>query len=150
MPGRLVMRVVLERMRPGVPAALQVVVAVEAADILGRVQGTGLTASVLDDAAEAGGPSRAVLPRPPLLGYAAQLAGAGEHTEQFAGELELLPPSRLLGRWRLAAFDAGLELEQWVSVMLGLAPAGAVRWEAAAAAEGLTLTEWVLLQALSA
>jgi hypothetical protein len=150
MPARLVMTVALEQVWPGVPTALQVVIAIEAAHAFERVSATGLTCDALDRAAELTEPARALIPRPALLGYSEQLLGAGEHPGSYAGELELLPPSRLLGAWRLAAFDAAIELEQWITVMLGRAPAGSLRWEAAAAAHGLTLTEWVALQALAA
>jgi hypothetical protein len=150
MPARLAMTVALEQVWPSVPVALQVVIAIEAAHALGRASATGLTCAALDRAVEQAEPARALIPRPALLGYAEQLLNAGEHPGPFAGELELLPPSRLLGAWRLAAFDAALELEQWMTVMLDRAPDGSLRWEAAAAAQGLTLTEWVLLQALSA
>jgi hypothetical protein len=150
MPARLVMAVALDQVWPGVPVALQVVIAIEAAHALGRVSATGLTCAAMDRLAGPTEPARALIPRPALLGYAEQLLDAGEYPGPFTGELELLPPSRLLGAWRLAAFDAALELEQWMTVMLDRAPAGSLRWEAAAAAQGLTLTEWVLLQALSA
>ncbi len=150
MPARLVMAVALEHVWPGVPVALQAVIAIEAAHAFERVSATGLTCAALDRAAEPTEPVRALIPRPALLGYSEQLLDAGEQPGRFVGELEMLPPSRLLGAWRLAAFDAELELEQWMTVMLDCAPADSLRWEAAAAAQGLTLTEWVALQALSA
>ncbi len=150
MPARLVMTVALEQVWPGVPVALQVVIAIEAAYAFGRVSAAGFTCAALDRAAEPAEPARALIPRPALLGYAEQLLDAGDYPGPFAGELELLPPSRLLDAWRLAAFDAELELEQWMTAMLDRAPAGSLRWEATASAQGLTLTEWVLLQALSA
>jgi hypothetical protein len=150
MPARVVLAVSLERTWPGVPVGLQAVVAIEAAHALERVSTTNVVCATLDRAAELPGRRRAVIPPPRLLGYAAQLRWAGDRARAFLGELELLPPSRLLGTWRLAAYDAGLELEEWMTVMLGRAPAGALQWEASAAVEGLTLTEWVLLQALSA
>lgn len=150
MPARLVMAVALEQVWPGVPVALQAVIAIEAAHAFERVSAAGVTRAALDHAAEATEPARALIPRPALLGYAEQLLDAAGPPVPFAGELELLPPSRLLGAWRLAAFDGALELEQWMTVMLDRAPACSLRWEAAAAAQALTLTEWVALQALSA
>jgi hypothetical protein len=150
MPARLVVAVALEQVWPGVPTALQVVIAIEAAHAFERVSATGLTCAALNRAAEVTEPARALIPRPALLGYSEQLLGAGERPGPYRGELELLPPSRLLGTWRLAAFDARLELEAWITVMLDRAPAGSLRWEAAAAAHGLTLTEWVAFQALAA
>lgn len=149
MPARLVVDVALKHACSGVPAGLQAVVAIEAAHALARASSTGLTCAELDRAAEPSEP-RPLIPPPRLLDYAGRLRKAGDHLSPLAGELELLPPSRLLGAWRLAAHDAGLQLEHWMALMLARAPTGAIRWEAAAAAEGLTLTEWVLLQALSA
>lgn len=150
MPARIVLAITIEEVWPGVPTALQVVIAIEAAHALERVSGTGLTCSALNSAAREPEPARTLIPRPALLGYSEQLLDAGEQPGRFEGELELLPPSRLLGTWRLAAFDAALELDQWITMMLDRAPAGCLRWEAAATARGLTLTEWVALQALSA
>lgn len=141
--------VALKHVCSGVPAGLQTVVAIEAAHALERVSATGVTCAALDRASEPSEP-RPLIPPPRLVDYAGELRGAGDHMSPLVGELELLPPSRLLGAWRLAAHDAGLQLERWMALMLARAPAGALRWEAAAAAGGLTLTEWVLLQAVSA
>jgi hypothetical protein len=149
MPARLMLRVALMHARSGVPAGLQAVIAIEAAHALERVLATALTSAMLDVAAEPSEP-RPLIPVPRLLDYAAQLRRAGGPLPVPAAELELLPPSRLLAAWRLAAHDAGLQLEQWLTLMLDRAPAGALRWEAAAAEAGLTLTEWVLLQPVSA
>jgi hypothetical protein len=150
MPARVLVYVKLAPVYAGVPVGLQVVVAIEAAHALERVCFCGLTSVDLDAAAEPREP-RGLIPPPRLLEYASQLRRAGEpDAGPVAAELELLPPSRLLGAWRLAAHDQGVTLERWMTEMLARAPAGALRWEAAAASEGLTLSEWVLLQALSA
>jgi hypothetical protein len=150
MPARIVLSVSLSETWAGVPVGLQAVVGVEAAHAIERVEGSSALCATLDLACDATKARPPVVPAPRLCGYAAQLERSCPCTRPFAGTIELLPPSRLMATWKLAAWKAGSTVEEWISTMLARAPRRALLWEAAAAVECMTLTEWVLLQALSA
>jgi hypothetical protein len=149
MPARLTFEVSLSETWLGVPPGLQAVIAIEAAFAMDRQSREGLGLE-LDRLTNAPLCCRSIIPSPQLVEYAMQLSASRLVDVPFTGEVELLPPSRVLTRWRLAAGSAGQPLEAWMLAGLTRAPRQAVRWEAAAAYQGLTLTEWVLLQALSA
>lgn len=150
MPARLVVHVALPTTWTAVPVGLQVVIAVEAAHVLSRVASRNTVEQCLDRLADVPLSRPAMIPVPRLTDYARQLAAARDDGPAYRGEIELLPPSRLLTAWRLAAGVERREIKEWIVGMLSQAPTRAVQWEAAAAFEGLTLTEWALLQALSA
>jgi hypothetical protein len=152
--GDLANRVNALAQRQGMPPALCVVIAVEAARALHEVAtATGAAASEvadwLDVAAAIAPPAEFEPPAArPLRAYARALETA-RYKSRSVRRLELIVPDRLRARWSLAAQNAGLTVEVWITVQLAAARPGTERWEAQAAAEARTLAEWVAFQALS-
>jgi hypothetical protein len=150
MPARMMLKISLSEMWVGVPPGLQAVIGIEAAHAIERFPAAQSVELDLDRCAAAPRSRRLMVPTTRLADYAQQLMASSPRASAFRGEIELLPPSRLITAWRLGALASAKGLEEWMGSMLARAPRNAVRWEAAAAHDGLTLTEWLLLQALSA
>lgn len=145
-------RAVASAQLAGIPLALWIRIAVEAAD---AVRDAALRCHVaeadvesfLDGQVAAGGADGArlsTLATVRLRSYAKHVSGGIAADAGRADErVELFLPDALAGRWEVAAAQSGRSLAVWVEDQVLQAPARCVLWEVAAARSCHSLTEWV-------